>query len=192
MNISSLIRSRRTIHEFSEKAIEPSLLKEALELAMWAPNHRLTFPWGFFEFSAAQKQVVADYALEWKAKKNLDFMTNETRRQAERQKFVSVPHLIWVLQRKSGNPIEQKEDYASVSCGLQNTSLFLWSHGVGTKWTTGPVTMDPRLFTLTGISGEQFEPCGLLWVGFPQRLPPAADREIQIKGGFMAIQEKKR
>lgn len=187
MEISSLIRSRRTIHDFDSRTVAPDILREALELAAWAPNHRLTLPWAFFEFSAEQKARIADMALEMKAKKNPDLVSNETRRQAERQKFLAVPHLIWILQQRSENPVEQKEDYASVSCGIQNASLFLWDKGIGTKWTSGAVTMERRLFDLTQVDEQTYEACGFLWIGFPLRVPPAADRTLtRAQDGLIA------
>jgi len=178
MEISSLIRSRRTIHEFDSTEVAPDTLREALELAAWAPNHRLTLPWAFVEFSAAQKATIADYAAELKGRKDPDFMSNETRRQAERQKFLTVPHLVWILQKRSESVVEQKEDYASIACGIQNASLYLWSKGIGTKWTSGAVTMDSRLFALTSVMEQKYEACGFLWVGFPLRIPPVADRTL--------------
>ena len=47
--LEDLIKSRRTIHDFiSDKIPDKSIIKEAIKIACWAPNHNLTEPWHFY------------------------------------------------------------------------------------------------------------------------------------------------
>ena len=46
--VAELIRSRRTIHEFREAPAPAGLVRKAIDLARWAPNHHLTEPWRFY------------------------------------------------------------------------------------------------------------------------------------------------
>ena len=44
---ADLVRARRTIHDFRKESAPPALVRKALDLARWAPNHHLTEPWRF-------------------------------------------------------------------------------------------------------------------------------------------------
>ena len=46
--IAELIRARRTINLFESEPVGTSALIDAIVLARWAPNHRLTEPWRFY------------------------------------------------------------------------------------------------------------------------------------------------
>lgn len=59
--------------------------------------------------------------------------------------WTSVPHWIVVTYARappnSGpeGKIQQREDFKSTCCAVQNFLLSMWSEGIGTKWTDGPV-----------------------------------------------------
>ncbi len=46
--VDHLIKSRRTVRDFVSDSIDDSTLRELIEAAIWAPNHRMTGPWRFF------------------------------------------------------------------------------------------------------------------------------------------------
>ena len=46
--VASVIRERRTINLFEAEPVGQQPLLDAIELARWAPNHRLTEPWRFY------------------------------------------------------------------------------------------------------------------------------------------------
>ena len=47
MNIDGVLQGRRTIHSYSDKLVDEKRVLEALHSALFAPNHKLTFPWHF-------------------------------------------------------------------------------------------------------------------------------------------------
>ena len=60
-NLANLIMSRRTIHNFvPDKVPDISLIKEAIEIACWAPNHHLTEPWRFYLLGSETITSVCD------------------------------------------------------------------------------------------------------------------------------------
>ena len=60
-NLANLIMSRRTIHNFvPDKVPDISLIKEAIEIACWAPNHHLTEPWRFYLLGSETIASVCD------------------------------------------------------------------------------------------------------------------------------------
>lgn len=47
-SLASLVKNRRTIHQFKTTPIPPlQLLEDAIAHALWAPNHHLSQPWQF-------------------------------------------------------------------------------------------------------------------------------------------------
>jgi nitroreductase len=49
--------------------------------------------------------------------------------------------------------------------------LFLWKAGVGSKWTTGPITRDARFFDIIGVDADRLFVVGMLWFGYPKLTP---------------------
>src|SRR4051812_14268715 len=47
MEVLEAIRTRRTTKKFLADAVPHAQIEQVLEAAVWAPNHRLTEPWGF-------------------------------------------------------------------------------------------------------------------------------------------------
>src|SRR3954462_3267518 len=46
-SVADCIRTRRTVKSFTGEAVPRARLEHWLELACWAPTHRLTQPWRF-------------------------------------------------------------------------------------------------------------------------------------------------
>jgi hypothetical protein len=54
--------------------------------------------------------------------------------------------------------------------------LYLWKAGVGSKWTTGDITRDPRFFDILDTNNDAEFVVGLIWYGYP-KLTPAQTRK---------------
>lgn len=173
MSVFNIIKERRTIHNYVQSDISKDILHKAFEAANMAPNHKLTFPWRFTVAGPKVREQITNLAVEVKKQK---MQVSEVKEQALRSKFNSATYLIAVQMLRSDNAFQAREDYASVSCAIQNMSLYLWSEGIGTKWSTGAVTTDDRTYELFGIDKKQKEIVGFLWVGKYQHVPPAPKR----------------
>lgn len=175
INIESLIQQRRTIHEYSAEPVEEALILKALELALWAPNHRLTYPWYFTWVGPSTRQSIADLTVQLKSTTK-DKEMSEALKQALRAKSLAAPVLIVVHMPKSPDPFVAQEDYASVAAGLQNAALYLWTHGLGSKWSTGAITRHTKIYEWCQIDPHQQEVVGFFWIGYPQTTPPIPTR----------------
>ena len=47
MDVGDAIRSRRTHKQFGAEPLDEAVVRDLLDLARFAPNHRLTQPWRF-------------------------------------------------------------------------------------------------------------------------------------------------
>jgi nitroreductase len=54
---------------------------------------------------------------------------------------------------------------------VQNLLLYLWKAGVGSKWTTGDITRDARLFDILGVDKDREFVVGLIWYGYAKLTP---------------------
>ena len=160
--IKNLILTRRTVHHYNDKPVSENLIHEAIECLLHAPNHRFTQPWKVKTINQEQRKTIAKKAVELKSKKSA---LTDIQKIAINKKFQTPSHLIAILQIKSSDEYQSKEDYAAISCGIMNMSLFLWSHKVGTKWSSGEITNHPSTYQILNIKPEVYQIIGFLWAG---------------------------
>jgi nitroreductase len=164
--VERVLLERRSIQKFQTGAVDPALVRRGIEAACLAPNHKLTEPWRFYLIGEeAAKAVVARNTEMVRAEKGDGAAANKQARWSE------IPHWLVLTCRKSRDAFREKEDYAACCCAAENLMLFLWAHGVGSKWTTGPVTRDGQFFEILGISPEREIVVSLLQYGFPAVVP---------------------
>jgi nitroreductase len=171
--IAERIRGRRTTKIFLKRPVSKELLRNAVEVARWAPNHHLTEPWYFYSFGDETKakciELIRAIAAETKSEEIADFKA---------QSAEKIPGWLLVTCRKSDDGLLEREDYASCCCAIQNLSLYLSEAGVASKWTTGPVTRDRRLFDMLGIDPDEQFVVGLIWYGYPKILPTQSRKAV--------------
>jgi nitroreductase len=62
--VAETIRQRRTIKQFLPRSVPRAVLQELIELAVWAPNHRLTEPWRFYVLDGAARDRLGEIAAQ--------------------------------------------------------------------------------------------------------------------------------
>lgn len=165
--VAQLIRGRRTIHDFvADREVPAETLQRALELARWAPNHRATEPWHFYLLGRETAGAIA--------RLNADMVTAKRGPEAGAEKLArwqAIPGWLLLTCDRSEDLELEREDYAACCCAAQNLQLYLWSEGVGVKWTTGAVTRDPRFFDLVWVDPTVESVVGLFWYGYACEVP---------------------
>ena len=170
----ALLRGRRTIGSFKPEPPPAEVIDKAIELASWAPNHHLTQPWRVYRLGPETTSEMIDLAMDLVAEEK-----GAEKAAKKRHKWTRIPSWLVVTQALSDKPLTRREDFAAVSCAIQNLQLYLWSCGVGVKWSSGAITRDPRLLDLLWADRDSEEVIGLLQIGYPakparsRRKPPA-------------------
>ena len=168
-----ILRGRRTVDQYIQTPVPEELVHEALEVATWAPNHFVTEPWRFIlPGEKTIDRIVALCAETVGAAKGPELA--EHKRKTWRQK----PGWLVVTCRRNDDPLREREDYAACCAAVQNFTLYLWKAGVGSKWTTGPITRDARFFEIVGIDADKEFVVGMLWFGYPKITPSQARKPI--------------
>lgn len=173
-SLDDLLRGRRSINLFAPEPIGEDALLEAIDLARWAPNHRLTEPWKFYVISPAGKEKIARRAAA------IDAAAKGERVGAARyERMMAVP-AGFVLTSQIGNgELMDLEDYAACCCAAQNLMLALWHRKVGVKWTTGAVTRDPAFYELLGVDPACERVVGYFWYGTAKMVPQQERRPVE-------------
>lgn len=172
--LAETIRSRRSIDLFEPDPPGTERLLEAIDLARWAPNHRLTQPWRFYVLGPQTANAIVDLAVEMEAAAK-----GEQAGEARRRRWSAIPGFFVVTCARSENELLQQEDYAACCCAVQNLMLYMWQCGLGVKWTTGAVTRDARFFEVVGIDPEAEMLVGLFWYGIPRVIPSQKRRNLE-------------
>ena len=170
---AEVLRGRRTIELFLQTEVPRSLVNEAIEAATWAPNHHVTEPWHFYVLGDETKERCLDLCREIVTAKN-----GEKAGDFKRQSWSEKPGWLVVTCQRSEDELLQKEDYAACCAAVQNLTLYLWKAGIGSKWTTGDITHDPRFFDIVGIDESQAFVVGLIWYGYPKMTPTQSRKDL--------------
>ncbi len=171
--LEEVIRGRRTIDQYLQTKVPEALVQEAIDIAMWAPNHHVTEPWRFYllgpETVAKTIELTRSIVATNKGQKAADFKAKS---------WSEKPGWLLVTCQRSEDDLRQREDYGACCAALQNFALYLWRAGLGTKWTTGPITRDERFFEIVGVDPDQEFVVGLVWYGYPKLTPEQKRKDV--------------
>lgn len=171
--VADLIRNRRTINLFEPEPVGTAVLLDAIEVARWAPNHRLTEPWRFYLLGPQATTAVTDCWASFESE-----LKGEAAGAARRKRLESIPGHFLMTCIRNENPTIDLENYAACCCAAQNLALYLWQRGVGIKWTTGQITREQRLYDLLGIDSSAERIVGHFWYGRPKVVAPQQRRAV--------------
>jgi nitroreductase len=153
MDVEQAIRTRRTHKVYGSEPVDRSVLDELFELARWAPNHHLTFPWRF--------RVLGPESLD-----RLKAVADELEPGAS-AKLERAPTLVAVSAVQRGDALADREDLLATAVAAYIVLLAAHARGYAGYWRTPAVLREPAGRAAVGIgSGEAF--VGLLHLG-PKR-----------------------
>lgn len=160
-----LVRERRTVHDFLPQPIDESIVREALSVMRWAPNHHRTEPWRVYLLGPAAQEKVArlNAAMVGEAR-------GERAAEIKLRRWLAMPGWLVMTSRTSDDALREREDYAACCCAAQNMMLSLWAAGVGAKWTTGAVVRAREFADIVGFDPGDEAVVGLFWYGYPANL----------------------
>lgn len=163
--VATLLRERRTTHDFLPDRIADDIVERAIEVACWAPNHHRTEPWRFYMLGTLARTQLIDRNTEMLRAEKGDRVA-----EIKRQRWLEVPGWLLMTCLHSDDTQREREDYAACCCAAQNMMLTLWADGIGCKWTTGAITRDAELFHRLGLHAAREFVVGLFWYGKPATL----------------------
>lgn len=179
--IAAAITDRRTIKQFLPDPVAPATLAQLIDLAVWAPNHRLNEPWRFYVLTGEARRRLGDIAAAITTAKvgaaGGDPAVTERKASEAAAAWSNVPTLLFVTMVGDPNPEIDLENYGAVCCAIQNLTLAAHVLGIGTSWSSGAIAAALELLTLVG-AGANERMVGLLRLGYldPAVTPPKSRR----------------
>ncbi|WP_413074832.1 MULTISPECIES: nitroreductase [unclassified Shouchella] len=170
--IDTIIKERRSIKKFKSDALSTEDIIELLEVAKWAPNHKLTEPWRFLLFADEGKETFIQAYL--KSQMGADQSVPE-KAQKKATYFRQIPIHLVVVMPEHPRQKTWDEDYGAVSAMIQNFQLAAWARGIGMIWRTNDWIYDPVFREAIGVKdGEKI--IGTLMIGYADFIPEAKER----------------
>jgi nitroreductase len=158
VDVERAIRERRTSKQFGSVPLEEGTLRELLELALHAPNHRLTQPWRFRVLGAETRQ-------------RLDELCGEK----EAMKLRRAPTLVLATAALSGDPHTDEEDLAAVASGVYAVLLGATARGLASYWRTPAAFESDDVREILGLGGSE-KIVALIHLGPKVSDPPRKER----------------
>jgi hypothetical protein len=179
MDFQALLIGRRTVDQFDQTPVDDAVLRRAVQCAIAAPNRNQSEPWRFIQVGP---QTVQRF-VQLKAKTVATMETTDGEVSSSVDSWTKIPGWCVVTTKISPNDLEKElEDFKSTSCAVQNFMLSMWSEGVGTKWTSGPVQKTEEFAQICGVDPAKERVAGCIWYGFPSGGLKAADPKRRKKG----------
>lgn len=164
-------RSRRTIKPAlmeSGREIAHELLVEILEDAHWAPTHGLTQPWRFNVFTGTGRARLADALQSLYDQTTAANEVRPEKRAKLREGLLQAPACVAVSAlTDSGGKISRTDELCATACAVQNLLLSAHQRGIGSFWSTSPVTCHELFTKWLGLDARHTS-LGLVYLGYPK------------------------
>jgi nitroreductase len=158
VDVEAAIRARRTHKQYGPDPVPEPVVRELLDLARRAPNHRLTNPWRF-------------RLLGPETRARLDEVVGEN----EALKLRRAPTLVLVTAALSADPLLAEEDLHATACAVFIVLLAATDRGLASYWRTPVCFHEAPTRAVLGLpSGERV--VALVHLGAAVGEPPPKER----------------
>ncbi|MGO4541086.1 nitroreductase family protein [Paenibacillus sp. 2TAB19] len=140
MKLTDLFGEMSSPVKFLDRPVPRQLMLELLNYAVWAPNDGLREPWRFI------------------------FADNPNGRLLQGLQEPAPAYLL-VVMREEADRFKQEEDFAAVSCLVQNFRLLAYEQGLGVRFTLHDWMYDRSRAATFGVLGNE-RIAGVLELGY--------------------------
>lgn len=175
--VADCIRTRRTVKDYTGEAVPRTLLERWLELACWAPTHRLTQPW---RFAVLEQPAIVRLSEFLRGEPVIAAVPDPAKGAAKLAKLLdrlpTLGAMIQVTWVRDANPAIDLEEHAAAAAAVQNLLLALHADGWAGFWSTNPALGHERTMTWCGLDPRTQGFIGSVWIGRGARVPEAPPR----------------
>jgi nitroreductase len=159
VDVETAIRTRRTHKQYGVAPVDRATLEELLDLARFAPNHRLTQPWRFRVLGPETLALLKAAAGE-----------------KEAAKLDRAPTLVVASAALSGDPVQDEEDLHATACAVYAVLLAATARGLASYWRTPAALREDAGRRALGLpTDERF--VALIHLGERVADPPLKERD---------------
>ena len=149
--METAIRTRRTHKQYGPEPVDEGVVRELLDLARQAPNHKLTNPWRFRLLGPETRARVEELAGE-----------------KEAAKLRRAPTLVLATAVLSDDPGLAEEDLLATGCAVYAVLLAATARGLASYWRTPPAAV-------AALAPDE-HPVALIHLGPKASEPPPKER----------------
>lgn len=168
MDVETAIRARRTHKQYGAGPVPEDVVRELVELARWAPNHKLTNPWRFRLLGPETRRAIDELVSE-----------------QEVAKLRRAPTLLLVTAVQSDDPVLAAEDVQAAAAASYALLLGATSRGLASYWRTPACFREPAVRDLLGLADNEVL-VSLVHLGPPASDPPPKERAA-VEDVFTAL-----
>lgn len=174
-NLIEQIKARQSIPLLQSPSPSSDQWREILAAACTAPDHGRLRPWQFRLIEGDDLKALGQLFLKSQKKSAAAQGIELTEQQLSRTQDLPLRApaiLVVVAQIQQDHKIPVIEQIAATAAATQNAQLALSALGFGCMWRTGDFASDTTVKQGLGFE-EKDEIIGFLYVGTPQKQPPA-------------------
>ena len=158
MDVEAAIRARRTHKQYGPTPLDEVTVRELIDLARSAPNHKLTNPWRFRLLGPETRSRIEELAGE-----------------KEAMKLRRAPTLVLATAALSGDPSTDEEDLHATACAVYAVLLGATSRGLASYWRTPSCFADGEIRAALGLEPNE-RVVALVHLGPRASEPPPKER----------------
>ncbi len=158
MDVEAAIRSRRTHKQFGRAPVDDAVVHDLVDLARFAPNHKLTQPWRFRLLGPETRGRL-----------------NEAVGEKEAMKLGRAPTLVLATALVSGDPHTDAEDLHATACAVYAVLLGATGRGLASYWRTPAALEEPPARGVLGLEANE-RIVALIHLGPVMSEPPEKER----------------
>src|SRR3954466_10085550 len=172
--IERLVVSRRTsLRVDPAREVPAELVDRLLRLAVWAPNHKKTFPWRFAVVRGDGRRRLGELIAQYEERAGAP----PEKAAKARRKYVRSPVVVLVGAADQPDPVRRREDRDAVAAGVQNLLLGATAVGLASHWATGTWMDDDDVKALADLAPDD-ELIALVYLGWPVADTPVVPRPM--------------
>jgi nitroreductase len=168
VDLEHTIQSRRTHKQYGPEPVPEAVVRELVDLARWAPNHKLTNPWRF-------------RLLGPETRERIDAVISEQ----EVAKLRRAPTLLLVTAVPSDDPVLAEEDLLATGAATYALLLAATARGLASYWRTPGCFREPAVREVLGLGADEIV-VSLVHLGPPASDPPPKER-APVEDVFTAL-----
>jgi nitroreductase len=158
VDVEVAIRARRTHKQYGSAPVDEATLRELLDLARSAPNHKLTQPWRFRVLGPVTRARIEELAGD-----------------KEAAKLRRAPTLVLATAALSGDPRTDEEDLHATACAVYAVLLGATNRGLASYWRTPSCLGEDSVRRALGLVPNE-RVVSLIHLGPQVSEPPAKER----------------
>ena len=171
---ATLVKARRTsLLLDAERPVPAALIAELCELAMWAPNHKKTWPWRFANFTGTGRNSIGEAYYEDLVAAGAD--PRHPKVTKTKGKYARAGAIVAVGSARDFDETLDAENAYAVAAGIEHILLGATAAGLGSFWGSPPILDAPTVTALCGFEKDT-KILGLIYLGWPIGEMPAVER----------------